>query len=663
MKRFIFVVLVISLFLILLQKVFEPDTFWHIKTGEIILKTKEIPHKDIFSIVTEGRDWTPPEWLSDVIFYLVYKAGGFELLNLFSIIIFCFSFILIFYLLIKRGTNIVLSAIIVTVAALSSAERSATRPHTFSYLFMALMILLLDEYRYNHKKYIYFLPLISLLWVNLHPESAVAVFILLSIIIMEVIKIYINKYLPEKYPFLRLEGELNYSKLLILTIILLITFTVNFINPQGYRVFDFLYRHPDVITKIDINEFKPLDYEGYPKIYLSIIIFIAISILGFRKNFHNLHLTIIFGILTLKFRRFLPEFFIFALSTAGVSLQYYLEILKNITSRFIKNLPYTVLNGIFALFYIIFSSYSINFLFKYDFYSFKGLGLHPVYFPENAFEFIKKNRLKPNVYNTANLGGGMIFYFFPEQKIFEDTRLISYEALVQYKENFTKINFSQLVKFYDLNYAILDIQLSLYSTYPEIRNNWALIYFDDYSEILVKKTPENEHFYKGKEFLAINPERIDELVESAIENGFIPLNTIYEIRRALSLAPQSYKLHYALGALLSLNSNDPAAIEESKVELKKSLKLMPLYPYSNKIMASILASEGNYKEAIPYFEKFVRCAEYNKWDTLSDILNEFGILYIKAKDYKNAKRVFKKALKIDPKNTAASEHLKSLSSF
>ncbi len=660
MKRFILVVLAISIFLILLQKVYEPDTFWHIKTGEIIMKTKAIPHKDIFSFVTAGTDWTPPEWLSEIIFYLVYKAGDFVLLNIFIIIIYGLCFILLFYILIQRGITTILSATIVTIAAIAAWERSQPRPHIFTYLFLALMTLLIDEYRLNGRRYIFFLPVISLFWINLHPESAMAALIFLSIIIMEIVKIYLNRSISGKYSFLRIEDEQSAGRIITLLIIFSLTLIANFINPQGYKVFDFLFRHPDLVTKLEINEFLPLKFADFPKTFLIIAIFMSIALFGIRKNFHEIHLVICFGFLTFKFRRFLTEFFIFALPAAGIAIQFYLDIAVNFIKRYAPSFPFKIINGFSAVLFLIFVSYSISTLFYYDFYSFKGIGLHQKYFPKSAFEFIERNEIKPNVYNSANFGGAMIFYFFPKQKVFEDTRLISYEIMLKYKQSINRPDFPKIVEFYDINYSIIDTDLSIFSDYKEMKKHWALVYFDDFSEIFVKRIPENEYLYKGKEFLSINPERIEDLVEYSLDNSIMPLNTIYEIRRALTLAPNSYKLHYALGAILSQNSWDKNAIVEAKAELKKSLDIMPLYPYANKRMAEILRTEGNYREAIPYFEKLVRYATFNRWENLSDILNEFGILHIQAKEYSKARKIFKRALKVDPKNTAARENLEAL---
>jgi hypothetical protein len=52
------------------------DTFWHLATGRWILEHGAIPHSDSFSHTFVGKPWTSHEWLSEVILYLAYQAGG-----------------------------------------------------------------------------------------------------------------------------------------------------------------------------------------------------------------------------------------------------------------------------------------------------------------------------------------------------------------------------------------------------------------------------------------------------------------------------------------------------------------------------------------------------------------------------------------------------------
>ncbi|MGH8650594.1 MAG: hypothetical protein ACREUP_15005, partial [Burkholderiales bacterium] len=52
------------------------DTWFHLKEGELYVTTGSLPVQDPFAFTTEGRVWIKYSWLADVLFYLVYAAGG-----------------------------------------------------------------------------------------------------------------------------------------------------------------------------------------------------------------------------------------------------------------------------------------------------------------------------------------------------------------------------------------------------------------------------------------------------------------------------------------------------------------------------------------------------------------------------------------------------------
>ncbi len=56
----------------------DPDTWWHMKTGQIIWTTHAIPTTDVFSCVTNHHAWVPHEWLSQVLIYGAYRLGGYS---------------------------------------------------------------------------------------------------------------------------------------------------------------------------------------------------------------------------------------------------------------------------------------------------------------------------------------------------------------------------------------------------------------------------------------------------------------------------------------------------------------------------------------------------------------------------------------------------------
>ena len=57
-------------------RIHDPDTWWHLKTGELIWSTGQIPRLDPFSYVLEGKPWVDFEWLAQLLFYVSFKLGG-----------------------------------------------------------------------------------------------------------------------------------------------------------------------------------------------------------------------------------------------------------------------------------------------------------------------------------------------------------------------------------------------------------------------------------------------------------------------------------------------------------------------------------------------------------------------------------------------------------
>ena len=54
----------------------DPDLWWHVKTGELILSTHKWATTDPYSYTSYGAPWMSCEWLGDVLLAAVYRLGG-----------------------------------------------------------------------------------------------------------------------------------------------------------------------------------------------------------------------------------------------------------------------------------------------------------------------------------------------------------------------------------------------------------------------------------------------------------------------------------------------------------------------------------------------------------------------------------------------------------
>ena len=74
------------------------DFWWHLKAGEVIWNTGSIPRVDAFSFTASGREFVYQNWLSEIVYYLAYLAGGLPVLICLHAAIFVLSFAVLLWL-------------------------------------------------------------------------------------------------------------------------------------------------------------------------------------------------------------------------------------------------------------------------------------------------------------------------------------------------------------------------------------------------------------------------------------------------------------------------------------------------------------------------------------------------------------------------------------
>jgi tetratricopeptide (TPR) repeat protein len=155
-------------FLLALEKVSESDTFWHLKTGEWILSHGSIPRTDPFSATVYGKPWLDWEWLFQAGIYAVYTWGGFKALVLAKAAIVFLTGLVLFLACRRNGAGSPLAALLVMAALVAARERLEVRPDVVMLLFAAVTVSLLETARRGKPVWLWGLPLVQLLWVNVH---------------------------------------------------------------------------------------------------------------------------------------------------------------------------------------------------------------------------------------------------------------------------------------------------------------------------------------------------------------------------------------------------------------------------------------------------------------------------------------------------------------
>lgn len=146
----------------------DADIGWHIRTGDWILANHRVPTTDLFSFTKSGAPWYAWEWLSDVIFALLFRAAGFKGVVLCAgVIIGVYATIMLRYTF-WRGANAMIALPLVLLGVGSSTVHFLARPHVFTFLFLAISLWLIERDRRSHTRYLWLLIPLTVVWVNLH---------------------------------------------------------------------------------------------------------------------------------------------------------------------------------------------------------------------------------------------------------------------------------------------------------------------------------------------------------------------------------------------------------------------------------------------------------------------------------------------------------------
>jgi hypothetical protein len=159
---------------------------WHIRTGQQILATHEIPRTDPFSSTMGGKTWYAWEWLYDMAVGWLDQVAGLNGVVWFTAATIAAVFAWMFRLLIRREMNLFLSLFLMLLALSASTIHFLARPHVLSWLFTLAFFWLLDSTERNyfkgvgrHRK-LWALPFVMLVWVNVHGAFVLG-FMLLAI--------------------------------------------------------------------------------------------------------------------------------------------------------------------------------------------------------------------------------------------------------------------------------------------------------------------------------------------------------------------------------------------------------------------------------------------------------------------------------------------------
>lgn len=452
----------------------DPDLWWHIKTGEILLNTHRWPTVDAYSFTVPGQPWIAGEWLADVLIAFTARHAGLQGLDALLIVLGSAIMLALYGYATLRSGNSKAGFVVATVLLVLANASFTLRPQMLGYLFLILTLMALERFRQGKQRAIWFLPALFLVWVNTHGSfavgiGAIAVYLISGLFAFRAGGIEARRWTAEER--VRLEG------------VLLLCVLGLAITPYGVRLalypFHVASSLPVGVANVREWQSMPFNFAG-GQIFLALVLVFFLTQIAFRFSLRLEEVVLVVGGIAMAclHLRFLLVFVPVFAPCFAVIVARWVPGYDRKKDRYALNaaLIGLVLAGI-----------------VYYFPSRASLA-HTVAakFPVNAVQYLQQHPVAGPTFNSYGFGGYLVL---AGQKVFVDGRADPYERGGSLADYFYVAQLQPgaltVLQNYGIQSCLLDRTeplVTLLSATPQ----WQEIYRDGVSVLFVRRDNQME---------------------------------------------------------------------------------------------------------------------------------------------------------------------------
>ena len=401
------------------QKLFrDSDAGWHIRAGEAILSTGDLPRTDPYSFTRAGQPWFAWEWMADIAAGAVHRAAGLSGVALFYATAIAAGVWLWFRLHWALGGDFLLACAMAPLLLSTCNLHWLARPHVLSWLFLLAALLYAERarppFRFRHAVEI---VVFTALWANIHASFFFAPWIALI------------------YAAGRAIGRRDARWFLWAA---LVSALAPLANPYGWHLYAHVFRYlTDSELLARIGEFQSFDFHapGSWPIIATLLVAVAggtLALLG--KRFEHFALAMLITAMALRSARALPLVALLLLPLANAAITgtlrraavlegflAYAARLRAIDARF---------SGLALVPLVVLACFALLRLPAIQ----AATGFPPDQFPVEAYSQVARLPANARLFAPDKFGGYLIYRSQGARKVFFDGRsdLYGAEFLKQY---------------------------------------------------------------------------------------------------------------------------------------------------------------------------------------------------------------------------------------
>lgn len=463
---------------------FDGDLPRHILTGNLILQTHRVSTSDIFSFRTTGYPSFPHEWLSQVIFAVVYDWLGLDGIVLLCGLIVMLTWGIVYYQAMHTSKSFFGALLLIALGVAASQIHVLPRPHIFTYLLTAIWILLLDSLEEHKTRSWWLVPCTMLLWVNMHGMFVLGIAIL-GIYLM-------GDFLD--HPTMSWFGT---DKARVLLLASALSIIATFISPSGPKIWEAIVAlGSNAYITSKIPEYQSPNFhlpETWPFIIILLLTIVGLAGTTARLPWKQTLLFVSFTGMALYTSRMIPVFAIVATPIAAKAITDWLR--ENYSQSWFFNLEqntYRINSTSNGLIWVFATVLLVGLLLK------SGRTIDPQaqgnvfdkrFFPVEAVSWLETHAQNGHMFNEFDWGGFLLLKLWPNQQIFMDGHTHIYgEALTrEYERVITLGNgWERVLTKYDVKWIIIRANTPLADQLVS-SPHWKTAYQDQTAIIFVRR--------------------------------------------------------------------------------------------------------------------------------------------------------------------------------
>jgi hypothetical protein len=253
------------------SRIGDPDFWWHLRTGQIILDNHALIQTDPYTYTASTHHWTMHEWLTEVLFAGLNHIGGMALIVVVLSITTWLGLLAILLRALLRRPGFIAAGAGLLLATVSGYPIWGPRAQMITFALTCLLLLLVERHFARGGRAIWLLVPTFLVWSNLHSGFIIGAAFLGVIVAVELVLSAMGR------------SEVDPARLRTLVYVLVACLAVVVINPNGPHIYLYPFEtqgsaaQQSLIQEWHSPDFHVTEVRAFEAMLLTLAIMVAIT--------------------------------------------------------------------------------------------------------------------------------------------------------------------------------------------------------------------------------------------------------------------------------------------------------------------------------------------------------------------------------------------------